>query len=148
MNKLFTFVLSALALASLTACTTPTGGTGLGSSPGEYADLTVADERAAIAVETGYTAAAQALALSYRVGLVSPSVDLDVQRPDFCTYVLAGSYTPSDRGGRLAALDCRAYDAVTRMRRLYDAGQADSFAVAAAEALALVRQLVADVKGN
>lgn len=147
--------LASLALSACTAGAAPPGtlpaapsiaGVVIPASPQAVANATTADERTAIAVQTAYAAGAQAIALAFRTGYVPLSADPDVKRPDFCQRVLAGTAVVTDKGGRLAALDCRAYAAALRVRALYGVANSASFVAAAVEANALVRQIVADIR--
>lgn len=104
----------ALAIAPLAGCATVPG------SPGEVANQTALDEKTGIAIETAYSAAAEAATLAIRAGLVSPA-----------------------NAQRIAAVDRQAFAAVQATRAAYDAGNAASYQSAAATALPLVRQMLA-----
>jgi hypothetical protein len=135
--------LLALSLAGCTEALSLVGGLagGMAGGPATVADRTTLDERAALGIETGYQVAAQLALVAFQTGFVAPSQDADVQRDNFCEMVVAGLAVVTDRGGQIAALDCRAHHAVTMMRRAYDAGNAASFAVAFAEARRLVTEM-------
>lgn len=107
--------LIAIALA-LSACsqTPPT-------SPGQVANQTVLDEKAAIGVETAYTAAARAAAMAIRGGLV----------------------TDPARIARIGQIDTQAHRAVQAVRAAYKAGNATSYRVAFDQAEAALKDLLA-----
>jgi hypothetical protein len=142
----------ALCALALTACTPVLAGlatmAGAPASPAAIADKTVLDEKAGIAVETMYAAVARAGALAFRAGLIKPSVDPEVQRDDVCALVAAKSYEPTDRGGELVALECKLRAARDLTRRAYDTGNAATYDVAARDAIALGREMLAHMKGN
>ena len=108
---------------------------------------TTLDERLAIGVETAYAAAANAAALAFRSGVIAPSQDPAVRQADFCTRVAAKSVTPTDKGGRVAALDCKVHDALVRMRAAQTAGNAAQYAAAFTEAQAGLREINDIIKG-
>lgn len=119
MRKIF----AALALAiALPACST------LGSlptAPSEAADRTLLDERAAIAVESGYQAVGLALEAAVDAG------------------VLAGP-----DAAKAATLERRAYSAVQAVRAAYDTGNAASYETALATARAAIAAALLAVNGE
>lgn len=143
--KRLLIIAAALCLPSCAALG-PLAGMMMGS-PAQVANTTTLDEKAAIAIESAYTAAATAGKVAFKAGLIAPSTDADVQRPAFCKLVLAELATVTDTGGRIAALDCRAYEAVQKTRRAYDAGNSSSYSAAGSEAVTLLRELVNLIKG-
>jgi hypothetical protein len=141
-------LIAAVAFA-LSACgTVGTLPAGLPTSPAAVADKTVLDEKAGIAVETMYTAVTRAGALAFRSGLVKPSTNAAVQRDDFCPRVLARLFEPTDRGSAVMAVECKLRVARDATRRAYDAGNASGYDVAAREAIALGRELLALIRGE
>lgn len=93
------------------------------TSPGQIANQTVLDEKAGIAIETAYAAAAEAATLALRGGFVS-----------------------GPQAQRIAEIDNRAYAAVQATRAAYRAGNARSYSEAAASALPILRELLAAIK--
>ena len=93
------------------------------ASPSEAADRTVLDEKAGIAIETAYTAAAEAARLAIIAEVVTPA-----------------------QAERIAVLDRQAYAIVQQTRAAYDAGNAASYEAAAAQALPILRELVAAIQ--
>lgn len=114
-----------LALAPLAGCVGLSDMPNIKGGPGVIANQTVLDEKTGIAIETAYSAAAEAATLAIRAGVVSPAT-----------------------AQRIADVDRRAYAAVQATRAAYDAGNSSSYQVAAAQALPLLREMLALVKGN
>lgn len=114
------FAAIALMGASLVACVPEPP-----VSPGQIANKTVLDEKAGIAIETAYAAAAQA-----------------------ATFAMRGGFVHAEQAEKIAEIDNRAYAAVQATRAAYDAGNASSYAEASATALPLLRELVAAIKGD
>jgi hypothetical protein len=85
-------------------------------APAALADKTLLDEQSALSVELAYQAEALTLRTALRSGLLT-----------------------GDAATRAAALDNRAYAAVTAVRAAYDAGNASGYA----EALLNARQAIA-----
>lgn len=114
------FLIPLALIAALSACdlTPPV-------SPGQVANQTTLDEKTGIAIETAYTAAAQAATLAIRSGVVSRAT-----------------------AQRIAEIDRQAYTAVQATRTAYDAGNASSYAEASARAIPLLRQLVGLIRGD
>lgn len=108
------------------------------ASPAAVADKTTLDEKGALGLETAYSAAARLATVAFKVGIVAPSKDADVKRANFCQLVLAGLAVVTDRGGQVAALDCKAYSALQKVRAAYDAGNATSYAAAFEQAKRLI----------
>lgn len=124
MKKLLLIGLGALSLA---ACTTTTGGTGLGgipASPAAVANKTVLDEKAGIAADTGYYAANRLAALAIRTGIVTDKATIK----------------------RIGEIDTLAKAAVQKVRDAYDAGNATSYDAALREADRLTKSLIALAK--
>lgn len=107
-------IAAAAGFAALAGCAVPEGG------PGQYAGQTVLDEKAAIAAETAYTAAATAASIAIEAGAVT----------DPATIAMIGE------------IDRRAYQAVLASRAAYDAGNAEGYAEALTEADRAVRQII------
>lgn len=138
MNK---FVIACVAALSLGLAGCANIGAALGS-PSAVADQTLLDEEIGITVEKLYQTATKTAAAAYRTGFIKPSTDAAVQRNTFCLEVYAGSYSPSDRGGELAVLECRLRQARDAVRDAYAAGNASSYDVAIAKALRLGGELI------
>lgn len=117
-------------------------------TPGQIADRVKLDEKAGIAVETMYTALVTAGALAFRSGVVKPSTNPSVQTPGFCGLVLAGQFTPTDRGSQVSAIECRLRDARDKTRTAYDAANADGYDTAARLATTLGKELLALLRSN
>ena len=114
MNRL----LYALALAMpLASCATI-------PAPGQVADQTTLDERAALGVELTYRGARM---------LAEAGVDAGLIR--------------GERATQIAALDQRAYAAVSAVRSAYEAGNAVSYASAAIAAEEAVAAFLAAIRG-
>ena len=119
MRKIFMAAALAVASMGVTACeTVPVG-------PGEVADRTILDERAAIAVESAYQAAGTALEIAVDAGLLT-----------------------GENAATAATLEQRAYTAVLAARAAYDTGNAVTYAEAVDNAQAAVYALLAAVKGE
>jgi hypothetical protein len=132
-----------MALAIMAACAP-------NAPPNQAAESTVLDEKAAIAVETIYATSTRAGALAYRIGIVEPSDDPLVQRDDFCAAIAAieGGYDPPDRGAQLAQLECRLRQARDTARAAYDAGNAETYDEAFAQAMALATSINTIIGGG
>lgn len=115
--RCFAAGLFALALVGCTTIGAPA--VGLPSAPVELADQTVLDEQAALSVELAYQAAGIAIRAATAAGVVR-----------------------GETATRIAELDQRAYRAVLAVRAAYDAGNAQSYAVAAAVAQAEIVALL------
>lgn len=144
-----------LFLPLLAACTLLSGCGGLGAlvaglpaSPAAVSNTTTLDEKGALAVETLYTAATRAGALAFRTGLVKPSTNPAVQSDGFCPLVLAGSFTSTDRGSAVAALECKLRSARDKARQAYDAANATTYDQATRAAIALANELLALIHGD
>lgn len=116
--------------------------------PVEVANKTPLDEKAGIAVETLYTAVVKAGALAFRTGLVPVSTNPAVQRNDFCVLVVAGSFTPTDLGSKITALECRLRQARDLTRAAYDASNSDSYDTAARAAIRIGKEILALLGGR
>ena len=114
MRKLLILVSLALALPG---CAT-LGGM-LPPSPAAVSDRTVLDEQAALSVELAYQAAGIAIRAATATGVVR-----------------------GETATRIAELDSRAYRAVLAVRAAYDAGNAQSYGVAAENARAEIVALL------
>src|SRR6478735_3364815 len=114
MNR-FAFALVAALSLGIAACTGFAVPGGLSGSPGEVADTTVLDERAALSTELAYKALRLALE----------------------TAADAGALT-GDRARQVATLENRAYAAVLAVRAAYRAGNARTYATAVDEARASI----------
>jgi hypothetical protein len=146
MKKLLIPLLALAAACSPLATAAHLGG--LPASPGTVANATPLDEKAGIAIETLYTAVAKAGALAFRTGLVPISTNPAVQRSDFCVVVLAGSFTPTDTGSKITALECKLRQARDLTRSAYDAGNSDSYDTAAREAVRIGKEILALLGSN
>lgn len=115
-------------VAAAVALSLPLAGcAGFGSiptSPGQVAEGTVLDERAAIAVELAYKASRTALEIAVDAGLLR-----------------------GERAAQAAALDNRAYSAVQAARAAYRGANAASYYQAVDEARAAIAAALAAVKG-
>ena len=92
--------------------------------PGTVANQTINDERAALGVEVMYQGWRSAVTTGVELGLVKGTL-----------------------AARLQVLDNRIYSAVGVARRAYDAGQASSYAVAAAQVASLIAEGTNLMKG-
>ena len=92
--------------------------------PATYANATVLDDKIALAIELGYQATAQAILLANDLRPFSPELR-----------------------DRVKAADRKAYEAVLAVRAAYRAGNANSYAMAAAEAQAAVAALLQLIGG-
>lgn len=115
--------LTVFASIAVVACT-PTGG--IASNPGELAGQTVLDEKAAIGIETAYTAAAKAAAVAIETGAINDPATIT----------------------KIGAADRRAYMAVVALRSAYDAGNATSYSEAFIEANGAVRIMLTAISGD
>lgn len=141
-------VLIAIALAASSFGLASCAGLGaVPTSPGQVADGTTLDEKTAIAVETLYTAAAEAGTLAFRAGIVKVTTDPTALRDDFCAVVKAG-YTAPDQGAAVRKLECQLRAARDATRSAYDAGNAASYAQASTLAIELAGKLLAAIKGR
>lgn len=140
-------LLLVIPLLLLAACAGSTGIGGIPTAPVDIADATTLDEKTAIAVETLYTAAAEAGTLAFRAGIVPVTTDPTALRDDFCSVVKAG-YVAPDRGAGLRKLECQLRDARDKTRAAYEAGNGASYRAAADLAIRLAGQLLATIKGN
>ena len=133
-------ILAILPLAlGASACTATAGLPG----PAAISDRTKLDERIGQGVETIYTAAARAGALAFRAGIVKPSSDPAVQTGDFCPRVMAGTYSPTDRGSKVMTLECRLRAVRDGTRAAYDAANAATYEEGLTRATALGKELLA-----
>lgn len=139
--------LLAIPLLLLAACAGSTGLTGIPTAPVEIADATTLDEKTAIAVETLYTAAAEAGTLAFRLGVAKVTTDPTALRDDFCAVVKTG-YTAPDQGAAVRKLECQLRAARDATRSAYDAGNAASYAQASTLAIDLAGKLLAAIKGR
>ncbi len=106
---------AALACFSLTACET------VPPTPTSVASATVLDEKGAIAVETAYTLAARAAAIAIQFGGVRDPATV----------------------ARIGELDRIAFDRVANVRSAYNAGNAATYDAAFAEAMTVIRSILA-----
>lgn len=120
------------------------------AAPQQVANQTTLDERFAIGLETGYALAAELGAMGFRTGLIPTTRSPAAQRPDFCDQVVAGNVSQAalDRGGRIMALDCRAYAAVRATRTAYDAGNAANYREAYDRGMSLLGELRRLISGR
>lgn len=142
------FALALAVMTPLAGCGAIGALTGLPTAPVQVANNTVMDEQVGIAVETLYAAVARAGALAFRTGIVAPSTNPAVQQDTFCALVRGGEFEPTDRGSQVAALECRLRAARDLTRSAYRAGNASTYRSAAAEAIAIGRELLALIRGN
>jgi hypothetical protein len=112
-------------------------------SPAAVADKTTLDEKAGVAVETLYAAAARAGALAFRAHVIEPSKNPAVQLDSFCALVKAKAFEPTDRGSSVMAIECKLRAARDAARAAYDAGNSATYDQATREAIALGRELLA-----
>ncbi len=124
--------LLALAAASLLVGCTPTTAAfdalataATAQGPSTVADRTVLDEKAAIAVEVAYQASALAILTATRAGMIE-----------------------GETATKVAAADANAYQAVLLVRAAYNAGNAKSYADAAAKAVVSIKSTIALLKGS
>lgn len=116
-------ILIALAAILLPACTMTAPQTL--PPPVQVADMTIADEKAGLAIELAYQAAATAALTADRAGIVP-----DTMRP------------------RIAAANRRAIAAVGAVRAAYDASNAASYAEALPKAREAVAALLSSIGSN
>ena len=123
---MFKHLTIALLVAGLASCgpLTPPANI-LPPVPNAYAQKTVLDEQAALAVELAYQASALAMLGALRSGLVTGEV-----------------------ANRLGEADQKAYAAVQLVRAAYDTGNAASYAGALSRARELIAQTLSLAKGT
>ena len=143
MNRKILIALAAMSFG-LASCA---GISGISTSPDQVADATTLDEKTAIAVETLYTAAAEAGTLAFRARIVKVTTDPTALRDDFCAVVKSG-YTAPDQGAAVRKLECQLRAARDATRSAYDAGNAASYAQASTLAVDLAGKLLAAIKGR
>lgn len=114
----------ALAIAALSACTTPTGER-FPQNPGAIADGTTLDEKAAIGAELAYQGFRTAAELAVNSGKVT-----------------------GQRAAMLAELDKDAFGALEAARLAYDAGNAEDYRSALSMARAAITEGLAIVRGR
>ena len=120
----------------------------LAAGPRPIAQATSADEALALSVETIYTAAARLGAAAFRSGLITPSTNPAVQLDSFCGIVIAGAFTPTDRGSEVAALECKLRSFRDATRAAYRAGNSTDYLTAGRNAIAAARELMALLSPN
>lgn len=113
-------LVASLALALSACATLPTS---LPTNPAAVADTTKLDEQAALSVELAYQAAAQAVLVANRAGVI-----------------------PASAKPAVAAADRGAYAAVQAVRAAYDIGNADDYATAVRTARAAIANLLASFR--
>lgn len=141
MKKLFIGLIT-IALCACSPINTAAHLAGL-STPTAVADKVVLDEKAGIAVESMYVAIVKAGALAFRAGFIAPSTNPIVRQSDFCSLVLAGSFTVTDLGSRVNTLECQLRAARDLTRLAYDAGNAATYDKAARDAVSIGKTLLA-----
>ncbi len=117
--KMILILAFASPLLCLTGCQTPS--TAIPSSPGQIASQTVLDEKGAIALTVGYTAASRAAALAIRVGVVTDSTKI----------------------AKIGELDRKAFALVQAVHAAYESANAASYTDAFNKAQAAIAELLA-----
>lgn len=123
--RILAIAAAALAVVSLTACDT-VGNLTPPPSPSSIADKTTLDEKVAITVETGATAAAELATLAVKAGVIKGTTNLE----------------------RLRSANAELRRAVAATRAAYNAGNATSYTDAANQATAAIAAITALAKGN
>ncbi len=148
-----TILLASLVALSLSGCAPLLSGllsAGGAPAPRQAAERTTLDERFALGAETLYATAAEAGRLAFRLRVIQPTQSPAALEPQFCQNVVANRIDTGtlDTGGKVMALDCRAYAAVLTIRAAYEAGNATSYQQAYDRGMVVFNDMLRLIQGR